>query len=738
MLEILLSKKISDFDLKSKNFKTNPTRMEDFNTFDDEIDSLTGHYNNTNVKLVHENVKIDSPNINMELSSVEDPKEPPDKSDFESFLGSSSDSKTIESDDHTDLLFSEDAQTNKNDPQAASESVASLTSACEENWKLEMEKYTEEALKTLETKNQLQLRLEEELNALSQDDSKPMDVEESKPDSKNIPVSQPETSIALEPEQIFPFEQKQEEEYVSFTIPKEELEDVKVENETDPREIIQDILDEIIPAPLDPVQIMEDIIDSLVSKVTLKCQPPSSLFNTNAPPPSTSTPPPFVPLPSKRIRGKIYPPTFPPMERPGRVTNRLEFIRKKVLPAMFNHKDSWPFKTPVDAIKLNIPDYHNIVRNPMDLGTIKKRLVNKYYWNAQECQNDFKLMFGNCYLYNKPEYDIFVMCKELEKAYDKKIETMKAFSELDEELEKGFAVQKGKRKKLPGEGPVVKRACYGKTYNKVKEQKMFDFEDEIPVAQVHMPFHLAKKLKRARLEEPESSSEESEEESEESESDDEEERMINRSFPSHLKSYVTSNLSQTKSFVTSTPVTGGAKPSEKRQDVKHLCKYCSQPFRSRTVRDMHEKAKHQGPSLDPSPQQVIKKVPPLKLNLKKPNNSLQIVPVKQEVDSPQQSLRNGPQNFPNSNLPPASFKKQLQQTEKNNANAFHPGSFPTQPYSDTDMMNFVDKKHKAMSKQKQQRNSQSAKNYYRFVLFFSSLLAAQQLKTTLFILFSVA
>ena len=117
MLEILLSKKISDFDLKSKNFKTNPTRMEDFNTFDDEIDSLTGHYNNTNVKLVHENVKIDSPNINMELSSVEDPKEPPDKSDFESFLGSSSDSKTIESDDHTDLLFSEDAQTNKNDPE---------------------------------------------------------------------------------------------------------------------------------------------------------------------------------------------------------------------------------------------------------------------------------------------------------------------------------------------------------------------------------------------------------------------------------------------------------------------------------------------------------------------------------------------------------------------------------------------------------------------------------------------
>jgi len=94
--------------------------------------------------------------------------------------------------------------------------------------------------------------------------------------------------------------------------------------------------------------------------------------------------------------------------------------------AVWNHKYSWPFKRPVDAEKLNLPDYHNLIKQPMDLGTIKKRINNTYYWCAEECKNDFDLVFHNCFLYNKPDQDIVVMGRALEKLYLTKICDMPA------------------------------------------------------------------------------------------------------------------------------------------------------------------------------------------------------------------------------------------------------------------------------------------------------------------------
>ena len=42
-----------------------------------------------------------------------------------------------------------------------------------------------------------------------------------------------------------------------------------------------------------------------------------------------------------------------------------------------------------------------MIKNPMDMGTIKKRLENNYYWSASEAMQDFNTMFTNCYIYNK-------------------------------------------------------------------------------------------------------------------------------------------------------------------------------------------------------------------------------------------------------------------------------------------------------------------------------------------------
>ena len=92
--------------------------------------------------------------------------------------------------------------------------------------------------------------------------------------------------------------------------------------------------------------------------------------------------------------------------------------------AVWKHQFGWPFQTPVDAKALNIPDYHKIIKHPMDFGTIKKRLDNDYYYSAKTCIKDFNTVFTNCYVYNKAGEDIVVMAQTLEKLFLTKIAAM--------------------------------------------------------------------------------------------------------------------------------------------------------------------------------------------------------------------------------------------------------------------------------------------------------------------------
>ncbi|XP_026795743.1 bromodomain-containing protein 3b isoform X5 [Pangasianodon hypophthalmus] len=154
---------------------------------------------------------------------------------------------------------------------------------------------------------------------------------------------------------------------------------------------------------------------------------------TQAAPPIVNPPPPEVTNPSK----------------PGRKTNQLQYMQNVVVKTLWRHQFAWPFYTPVDAIKLNLPDYHKVIKNPMDMGTIKKRLENNYYWTAGECMQDFNTMFTNCYIYNKPTDDIVLMAQALEKIFLQKVAQMP-----QEEVELLPPPPKGKARK-PGAAPAA-------------------------------------------------------------------------------------------------------------------------------------------------------------------------------------------------------------------------------------------------------------------------------------------
>ncbi|RWS04079.1 bromodomain-containing protein 3-like protein [Dinothrombium tinctorium] len=149
------------------------------------------------------------------------------------------------------------------------------------------------------------------------------------------------------------------------------------------------------------------------------------------------------------INGQAFPPTVPPEGKPRRNTNQLQFLLKVVMKAVYKHQFAWPFHHPVDTYKLKLPDYFKIIKHPMDLGTIKKRLENYYYYSAQECLNDWKTMFTNCYVYNKPGEDVVLMGQTIEKLFLNKVADMpKEEVEIPMPPQKGIG--KGKRGKRGG------------------------------------------------------------------------------------------------------------------------------------------------------------------------------------------------------------------------------------------------------------------------------------------------
>lgn len=64
----------------------------------------------------------------------------------------------------------------------------------------------------------------------------------------------------------------------------------------------------------------------------------------------------------------------------------LETIKRcdQVLMMLTAHKYAEPFLEPVDVIGLQLFDYHQKVKEPMDLETVQKKLKNKEYKSTQQ------------------------------------------------------------------------------------------------------------------------------------------------------------------------------------------------------------------------------------------------------------------------------------------------------------------------------------------------------------------
>ncbi|KAK9761922.1 transcription initiation at TATA-containing promoter protein, variant 2 [Basidiobolus ranarum] len=93
-----------------------------------------------------------------------------------------------------------------------------------------------------------------------------------------------------------------------------------------------------------------------------------------------------------------------------------------ILRALKRHPNAVHFLVPVNPTKLKVPDYPDIIKNPMDLGTIGNKLNDSRYHTMDQFVADMRLIFDNCYLYHGRDSIIGSLAQNLERAFNNQIE----------------------------------------------------------------------------------------------------------------------------------------------------------------------------------------------------------------------------------------------------------------------------------------------------------------------------
>ncbi len=97
---------------------------------------------------------------------------------------------------------------------------------------------------------------------------------------------------------------------------------------------------------------------------------------------------------------------------------------RRLLNTLWKMNQAYIFHEPVDPVKLEIHDYHDIVKQPMDFGTVKQNLSSNKYDNLQQFLDDIKLTIRNCFLYNGENSQVWRMCKHVQDEFLKQYEQL--------------------------------------------------------------------------------------------------------------------------------------------------------------------------------------------------------------------------------------------------------------------------------------------------------------------------
>lgn len=91
----------------------------------------------------------------------------------------------------------------------------------------------------------------------------------------------------------------------------------------------------------------------------------------------------------------------------------------KVLDRCRRNQKAEAFKKPVDPIRMKIPDYPLLVKNPMDLQTVGEKLKLRVYKDPAEFAADMRLIWDNAVIYNGRTHVVGLAAQAMSEFFEK-------------------------------------------------------------------------------------------------------------------------------------------------------------------------------------------------------------------------------------------------------------------------------------------------------------------------------
>ncbi|KAH3745339.1 sister chromatid cohesion protein PDS5 [Pelomyxa schiedti] len=142
--------------------------------------------------------------------------------------------------------------------------------------------------------------------------------------------------------------------------------------------------------------------------------PPSSSKATQPSSPSTTT------VAAATTTTTTTTPTTPPPAKPKKLEGKNLKNCKAIISALRKHRVAGIFNKPVDPERDCAPGYFDLIKNPMDLGTIKDRVDKNFYDTKEQFCKDVRQVWKNAQLYNMQGSPIYSWSQELSDVFEKK------------------------------------------------------------------------------------------------------------------------------------------------------------------------------------------------------------------------------------------------------------------------------------------------------------------------------